>query len=77
VAEIEDSALLKVFGQRGAGIFPAPTIVSDDVMKQYRVVRLGVASRVLERFYVITAERRIRHPAVAAITEAARSALFS
>lgn len=77
VAEIEDSALLKVFGQRGAGIFPAPTIVSEDVMKQYRVVRLGVASRVLERFYVITAERRIRHPAVAAITEAARSALFS
>ena len=77
VAEIEDSALLKVFGQRGAGLFPAPTIVSEDVMKQYRVVRLGVASRVLERFYVITAERRIRHPAVAAITAAARSALFS
>lgn len=77
VAEIEDSALLKVFGQRGAGIFPAPTIVTEDVMKQYKVVRLGVASRVLERFYVITAERRIRHPAVAAITAAARSALFS
>ena len=46
-------------------------------MKQYRVVRLGVASRVLERFYVITAERKIRHPAVAAITAAARSALCS
>jgi LysR family transcriptional activator of nhaA len=77
VAEIEDSALLKVFGQRGAGIFPAPTIVTEDVLKQYRVVRLGVATRVVERFYVITAERRIRHPAVAAITEAARTALFT
>lgn len=77
VAEIEDSALLKVFGQRGAGVFPAPTIVEEDVMKQYKVVRLGVAARVVERFYVITAERRIRHPSVAAITAAARTALFS
>ncbi len=76
VAEIEDSALLKVFGQQGVGVFPAPTVVEEDVMRQYDVVRVGVARRVVERFYVITAERRIRHPAVAAITAAARSALF-
>ncbi len=77
VAEIEDSALLKVFGQHGTGIFPAPTIVAEDVMQQYGVVRLGVAKSVTERFFVITAERRITHPAIAAIVAAARAELFS
>ncbi len=76
VAEIEDSALLKVFGQHGDGIFAAPTIVAAEVMKQYGVHRLGVAPRVFERFYAITVERRITHPAIAAIAAAARDQLF-
>jgi LysR family transcriptional activator of nhaA len=76
VAEIEDSALLKVFGQHGAGIFAGPTIVADAVVKQYGVRRLGVAANVVERFYAITVERRITHPAIAAITAAAREELF-
>lgn len=76
VAEIEDSALLKVFGQHGAGIFAAPTIVAADVMKQYGVRLVGVAPRVIERFFAITVERRITHPAIAAIAAAAREQLF-
>ena len=31
---------------------------------------------VTERYYAISAERRIKHPAVSAITEAARTQLF-
>jgi LysR family transcriptional activator of nhaA len=77
VAEIEDSALLKVFGQHGDGIFAAPTIVAAEVMKQYGVRRLGVAPHVFERFYAITVERRITHPAIAAIAAAARERLFT
>ena len=41
VAEFGDSALMKSFGQEGAGIFPVPSLVSDAVTAQYRVVKLG------------------------------------
>jgi LysR family transcriptional activator of nhaA len=76
VAEIEDSALLKVFGQHGAGIFAAPSVVANEVRRQYGVRALGVAVGVRERFYAITLERRITHPSTAAIAAAARERLF-
>jgi LysR family transcriptional activator of nhaA len=76
VAEIEDSALLKVFGQHGAGIFAAPSVVANEVRRQYGVRALGVAKGVRERFYAITVERRITHPSTAAIAAAARERLF-
>ena len=75
-AEFEDSALLKVFGADGVGVFPAPTAVERQVRAQYRVVPIGRADDIVERFYVITAERRIRNPAVMAISSAARSGVF-
>lgn len=77
VAEIEDTALLKVFGQHGSGIFPAPEILAAEVRRQYRVHPVGVAEGVKEHFYAITVERRIKHPAVAAITAVARRELFA
>ena len=76
VAEVEDSALLKVFGQHGAGIFAAPTIVASEVKRQYRVHAIHEAPDVKEDFYAITVERRITHPATAAIAKAAREQLF-
>lgn len=77
VAEFEDSALLKVFGADGVGIFPAPTIMETDVTRQYGVHVLGRAPGVHERFYAISVERKLKNPAVVAITEAARLELFS
>jgi LysR family transcriptional activator of nhaA len=77
VAEIEDSALLKVFGQHGSGIFPAPEVMSDEVRRMHGVRSVGRTDAVRERFYAITVERRITHPAVAAITAAARERLFA
>lgn len=75
-AEFEDSALLKVFGADGVGVFPAPTAVEQQVRVQYRVQPIGRADDIVERFYVITAERRIRNPAVMAISNAARASMF-
>ena len=75
--EIADSAVLKVFGQAGAGVFAAPTVVEAEVKRQYAVRVLGRIDDVRERFYAISAERRIRHPAVQAVTTAARRDLFS
>jgi LysR family transcriptional activator of nhaA len=77
VGEFEDSALLKAFGSRGAGIFTGPTAVEDEIRRQYRVEVVGRVSTVRERFYAITVERRLRHPAVVAICKAARAELFA
>jgi LysR family transcriptional activator of nhaA len=76
LAEFEDSALLKVFGQHGHGVFPAPTVIEGEVSRQYGVRVVGRTSAVVERFFGISIERRIKHPAVAAITQAARDRLF-
>ncbi|MFH2010077.1 MAG: hypothetical protein ABI333_26000 [bacterium] len=72
----EDSALLKVFGTRGAGVFPASMAVAKEVQEQYEVKVIGKASNVRERLYAVTVERRIRHPAVVAICETAKSVVF-
>lgn len=77
VAEIEDSAVLMTFGQRGVGVFAAPSVVAAEVRRQYGVKSLGSADGVTQRFYAISAERRLSHPAVLAITSAARTELFA
>jgi len=72
VAEFQDSALLNVFGADGVGIFTAPTVVENEVCRQYGVSVLGYAHEVKERFYAVSVERRLKHPAVVAISQAAR-----
>lgn len=76
IAEFEDSALLKVFGGDGVGVFVAPSAVEREVRRQYGVELLGRITEVQERFYAITVERRIKHPAVVAISENARHEIF-
>lgn len=72
VAECEDSALVKEFGAGGAGLFPAPTAIEQDLVRQLQVRVAGRVPSITERFYAITAERRLQHPAVVAISQAAR-----
>lgn len=76
VGEFVDSALLKVFGQAGDGIFIAPTVIEKEVVEQYHVQVIGRTRDIKERFYAISIERIIKHPAVAAISEAAHQKLF-
>lgn len=76
VAEVEDSALLKVLGGDGYGIFPAPSILANDLRRQYGVRVVGRLPDIRERYYALTVERKLRHPAVAAICAAARAKLF-
>jgi len=75
VGEFEDSALLKAFGGRGLGIFPAPAVLAAEVEAMHQVRRVGTLP-LRERLYAITVERRIKHPAVVAICEAARTQVF-
>lgn len=76
VGEFDDNALLKVFGQAGEGIFMAPTVIEKEVEQQYQVQVIGRTDKIREKFYAISVERIIRHPAVVAISEAAHQKLF-
>ncbi len=75
VAEFEDSALMKVFGQSGAGLFFAPTAIANDIQAQYSVKTLGEIAGPVEQFYAISMERRVRHPGVQVIASSARETL--
>ena len=77
VHEIEDSAVLKVFGQHGEGLFAAPTIVEDEIRRQYKVQIVGRTKAVKESYYAISVERRLKHPAVIKISKAAKEGLLS
>jgi LysR family transcriptional activator of nhaA len=72
VGEFDDSALMKVFGQAGTGIIISPSAIATEVAKQYGLRIIGSTEEVREQYYAISVERRISHPAVAAITETAR-----
>ena len=72
VAEFEDSALMKVFGERGEGIFPVPTAVAEEVAIRHEVELVDATEEVRERFYAITIERRLAHPATRRLVEEAR-----
>lgn len=75
VAEFEDSAMMKSFGQRSAGLFPAPMFVAAEIERQYGARAIGVIEGVREPIYAITIERRIKNPAVLEVTEFARNRL--
>lgn len=76
VAEFDDSALLKSLGEAGLGLFAAPNVIAKEIKRMYRVEKLGSVPDVVERFYAITGERKLKHPALVALTENARERLF-
>ena len=75
IGEFEDSALLKVFGQSGAGLFVAPALIEREVRAQYGVRVVGRLDGIHEQFYALSMERTIRHPAVTVLTDVARAGL--
>jgi LysR family transcriptional activator of nhaA len=77
VAEFADSALLEVFGAEGKGLFAAPAVVESEVAAQYGVHIAGRTDEVRQRFYALTIERRLQHPAALAISKTARERLFT
>ncbi len=76
MGEFDDPALMDVFGQGGSGIFPGPSVIEDNLLRRYRVQVVGRAKSLRHRFYALSAERRLKNPAVIAICESARRELF-
>ncbi|MEG1081467.1 MAG: LysR substrate-binding domain-containing protein, partial [Pseudomonas sp.] len=77
VGEFDDSALMQAFGQSGSGIFIGPSVIADEVCRQYGVELIGQTDAVIESFYAISVERKVKHPGILAITEGARRQLFN
>lgn len=74
--EVEDSGLLKTFGAGGSGLFFSPVAVAEAIESQYGVTTLGIADGVVDRFYAVSAQRRLKHPLVNIILEQAQKGVF-
>lgn len=77
VGEFDDSGLMKAFGEAGVGIFVGPSTIETEICTMYRAAVIGRTTDISERFYAISPERRLKHPAVVLITETARADLFA
>ncbi len=77
VGEFDDTALMKAFGQAGAGIFPVPAVISEEMLRQHGAEVVGRADEIVVKYYAISVECRLTHPAVVAISEAAKQGLFA
>jgi LysR family transcriptional activator of nhaA len=76
IAELDDAALADIFGEAGLGVFAAPDVIEKEVRQRYHVELVGRAKDVRQRYYVISLERKIKHPAIVAISELARKHIF-
>lgn len=76
IGEFEDYALLRAFGETGTGIFPVPSVFEKQIQKMASLRTVGRTDKVRMQFYAISAERKLQHPAVVAISEAARNKIF-
>jgi LysR family transcriptional activator of nhaA len=77
VGEVEDMAMLQTLGEHGLGLFAAPTVMRKEICRRYHVAWVGELDKVREKFYAISVERRISHPAVRLIADQAKRRLFT
>lgn len=77
VAEFDDSALMKAFGQQSAGIFVAPEAIKYEIERQYKSKEIGCVDEIKETFYAVSVERKISHPVVTTLLDSARNVLFA
>jgi LysR family transcriptional activator of nhaA len=64
IGEFDDSVLTKYFGQAGYGIFCAPTMIENHVVEQFDVKIIGRTNDIIEHYYLISPERKVKHPGV-------------
>jgi LysR family transcriptional regulator, transcriptional activator of nhaA len=76
VAEFDDTALIKVFGGDGLGFFAVHSVIAEEISRRYEVMAFGGTRQRTERFYAITPDRKLKHPAVASLATAAKIRLF-
>jgi LysR family transcriptional activator of nhaA len=68
LGEFEDAALTKIVATEGHGFIAVPTIMASEAVERYGFTTIGKTPEVETQFFAITAERRLTHPAILAIT---------
>ena len=76
VAELDDIALAQELALRGVGVFVAPGVIDEEVVSRLPLRVVGRAPDLRQRFYIISLERKIRHPAIVALCDLARATIF-
>ncbi len=76
IGEFDDGALMRAFGREGRGVYLSASVLELETMAQDRVEVIGRTDEMVEEFFAVSVERRITHPCVAAITQAARGQLL-
>jgi LysR family transcriptional regulator, transcriptional activator of nhaA len=69
VAEVEDTALLIDLGAQGLGFIPVYSAVLEEIGRSSRFQRIGIAKGLRMEVFAITAQRRLQHPGVLAMTK--------
>ena len=77
VGEFEDPAFVNILALQGLGFMSVPSVVAKEVVQRYGFGLIGRTKECQQQYYAITAERKLTHPAVLAITSAARRGLFA
>ncbi|HMS82382.1 MAG TPA: transcriptional activator NhaR [Nitrospira sp.] len=77
IGEFQDSATLKAFGQTGHGLFPGSTAMEKEICRQYQVQVVRRVDSIKQKFYAITVDRRMKHPAVMTLFDTARREVLS
>jgi LysR family transcriptional activator of nhaA len=72
VAEVEDTALLTDLGAQGLGFVPVYSAVLDEIARSTGLQTIGTARGLQMEIFAITAQRRIQHPGVVAMTAKSR-----
>ncbi|MCL2639965.1 MAG: transcriptional activator NhaR [Phycisphaerales bacterium] len=76
LGEFEDAAMLRAFGETGRAMFPASTLIEQELVRLNTLKSIGQVEGIRERFYAISPERKLKHPAVVAICAVARKEFF-
>lgn len=76
-AEFEDGAMLKIAAADGQGFAPVPSVSLHESTSRFGLKCVGRTTRCVDRFFLLTSERRSPHPGVSLILEHARSLVFT
>ncbi|MFH1764313.1 MAG: LysR family transcriptional regulator [Gemmatimonadota bacterium] len=77
MGEFDDSALLNFFAKSGVGSFAVPSVIAEELAVEMGVEIVATLDGIIEQYFAISLERRVKNPAVSAICKGARAEFFA
>jgi LysR family transcriptional activator of nhaA len=76
IAEVQDRALKKIAANDGKGIIALPTVIAKEVVKDFDLTILGTTSKIKEKLYLISLERKLKNTLIVEICEKGQKNIF-